>query len=122
MSTIEEKRALRGKGLTYAEIAKELGISKQAVAQVLSKEQKSHFRPWTSDRCIYVGVRNWMNENQITMAELLRRFGFQPGSALHYRYRDYLSGQTELRKHTIDKLLEITGLAYEEAFRQEDEE
>ena len=122
MSTIEEKRALREKGLTYAEIAKELGISRQAVAQVLSKEQKSHFRPWTSDRCPYVGLRNWLNENQIVMAELLRRLGFAPESEMYYRYRDYLSGRTELRKHTIDKLLEITGLAYEEAFRQEDEE
>ena len=122
MATIAEKRALREKGLTYKEIAKELGISRQAVAQVLSKEQKSYFRPWTADRCPYVGLRNWLNENQIVMAELLRRLGFAPESALHYRYRDYLSGRTELRKHTIDKLLEITGLTYEEAFRQEDEE
>lgn len=122
MATIAEKRALREKGLTYTEIAKELGISRQAVAQVLGKEQKAHFRPWTSDRCIYVGVRNWLNENRITMAELIRELGLVRNPALYDRYRRYLDGRTELRKHTIDKLLEITGLTYEEAFRQEGEE
>ena len=47
MRTYEQKKALRDKGLTYREIAAELGVSHQAVAQA------EHFTPTTWQQVLH---------------------------------------------------------------------
>lgn len=120
--TKAEKIALREQGLTYRQIADRLGISTQAVAQVLSKRQPSRFRLVAEEGCVYVGIRNWMNENKVGFTELVRRCGLQTAGGTYPRWRSYLTGQCDPPKRTIDKILRVTGLTYEEAFGRVDDE
>lgn len=120
MATYEQKRALREQGMTYQQIADKLGISKQAVAQTLAKTDTARARQIKPSMCIYPGLRNWMNANKVSMAELVRRCGYVPYSGNRSNFRDYLNGRHDLRKPTIDKILEITGMTYEQAFGEED--
>ena len=116
MSTFEEKRALRAQGLTYRQIAERLGISHQAVASSLSKSTEATFRFITSDRCIYEGLRAWMNNKKISVAELSRRLTRVPHTEAQNRLAKKLRGCSELKKNDIDKIIYITGLKYEELF------
>lgn len=111
-------RAEREKGLTYQQIAEKHGVSKQCVAQVCGKQSPWKFR--YNNTCIYLGLRRWMNENKITVSELVRRMGHVVHTTNHARIRDICLGRTELRKCEIDKLIEITGMTYEELFREEE--
>lgn len=102
--------------MTYAEIADTLGISKQAVARALAKGNPSYFQFISPKACVYTGLRKWMNANKVSMSELIRRCGLQAHPESVERYRNQLSGRTDLKKHMIDKILKVTGLTYEQAF------
>ena len=119
MSTLEQKKELRNKGLTYQEIANELGISKQAVAQSLSKYSPRYFRRVSPETCIYKGLRDWMNENKVTMAEFLRKLGLTTNYRNYALYAERLRGRTEFRKKEIDAILVFTGMTFEECFKEE---
>lgn len=110
--------AMHERGMTNPEIARELGCSLQNVAQILCKEGKAHFRPYSSERCIYIGLRSWLNKNRIGIAELCRRkYGRQGGNeASHFRER--LCGKRTLTMYDIDFFRELTGMSYEELFKE----
>lgn len=112
--------SLRDKGFTYDEIGKQCGISKQRVQQIIGKESKGTFRALTADRCIYDGIRLWMNANRITVTEMTRRLYGNTFPENYHRTRARLCGQKhDIGKSFIDKVLAITNLTYEEAFKQE---
>ena len=115
-ATYAQKVALRNQGMTYQQIADVLGISKQAVGNSLSRYDYRRFKYIQPEACVYEGLRVWMNEHHVNVSELVRRLGLQTAPANITRYRQILSGNYELRKATIDKILEITGLTYEQAF------
>lgn len=108
---IEICHALREKGLTYEEIGDIFGISKQAVHEALNKPRDG-FRETTVRRVKYVGLRNWMLNNRVSLAELERRCGDS------CRMRRSLVGPYEPSKRNIDAILKITGLTYEECFKE----
>lgn len=118
MSTREEKIALRDKGLTYKQIAACLGISYQAVSQSLATYEPRRFHHITEKQCVYPGVRRWMNENKVTFAEFIRRHGKTLHEQNYATLKSVLNGSTDPRKSTIDKILCITGMSYEEAFSE----
>ena len=114
-----ECEALRAQGKTYAEIAKVYGLSTQYINQMMARYKVSQFRPLTDEQCVFVGLRCWMNENKCSMAELARRrFGFFPGGTSMQGWRSKMHGGIQLKKDDIDKLIEITGMSYEELFRE----
>lgn len=117
MKKYEIYREEREKGLTYKQIAEKYGVSKQNVAQCCGKYNPNRFRFWTAELCVYPNVRNWLNENKISKAELIRRMGVRFHSNTNAVVRGYLKGKTYPPKQTIDKLLSITGLTYEEFFK-----
>ena len=57
-----------------------------------------------------------MNENKVSRNELARRCGYVSGRG--DAFAAYLKGECNPRKQVIDKLLEVTGLTYEEAFKR----
>ena len=59
-----------------------------------------------------------MNDNRVGIAPLTRKIYGNAGTESQNRISAYLKGYNELRKEMIDKLLAITGLTYEEAFRK----
>lgn len=120
MSSYEEKLELREQGLSYTQIAEKLGVSPQAVRQALAKHNPKYFQFVTEKGCIYKGLREWMNENKVSRAELIRRMGYEPLSETHTRFGNYLSGRSDFRKTNIDGILKVTGMTYEQAFGDPD--
>lgn len=110
--------AARAEGKTYKEIAQMYGVSYQAVQQSCARHTPHLFKPYNDKQVVYAGLRNWMNSNKISRAELIRRMGLIPHGTEMARCGDYLRGDVDLKKKTIDKLLEVTGLTYEDAFRR----
>lgn len=115
----EQYLILREQGLTYREIASRLGVTYQAVAQVCAKQGFAQFRKITPAGCVYPALRDWMNSNYVSRSELYRRM--HDGSACigraPYVIRERLSGRTLWRMDEINRLLDITGMTYEELFR-----
>ena len=111
--------AERAKGKTYREIAEQYGVSFQCVAIVCGKQDNARFRGWTAERCVYPNVRNWMNENKVSLKEFVRRMGEIPSSKSVACYSAYFKGSCYPSKAKIDKMLAVTGLTYEK-FWEED--
>lgn len=109
----------RAKGMTYKAIAGKHGVSKQAVADALGKSDEAKFRAWTEDRCIYPNLRNWLNENKVSMREFIRRAGLIPYGNNMSQYSAYFRGKQYPQKATIDKILKVTGLTYEKLWEVE---
>jgi hypothetical protein len=110
---------MRRDGHTYAEIAEEFGVSKQRVYQLIGQGDKRYFHTVSEKRCIWKGIREWMNDNRIGVSPLVRKMYGNANPTSQNRISGYLAGEIELRKEMIDILLDITGLTYEEAFRRE---
>lgn len=113
---------MREQGMTFKEIAIAYNISKQRVHQIIGRENKSYFITIRKDCCVFDAIRNWMNENKISMAELTRRLYGNSGVGNQKLTKSRLSGKFELKKTFIDKILTITNLTYEEAFKRSDTE
>lgn len=112
----DEMLSDRASGMTYAEIGKKHGISRQRVGQICGKWNKYCFRVIKEDGCIYVNLRNWMNKNSISRSELVRKMGMEPTGETMARIRSYLSGTNNPSKVYIDRLIEATGMPYEVLF------
>ena len=112
----EEMIAMREQGRTYEEIAKHFGVSRQRVFQIVGGTNPYHFVGVTDEQCVYPTIRKWMNDNKISRNEVTRMIY---GNILPNNYRRTmcrLAGRTEIGKDFIDKILELTGFTYEEAF------
>lgn len=110
--------AERAKGLTYEEIAKRFGVSRQAVSQACSKYEPSHFKPYTAGEVIYPNLRRWLNENKISRREFARRLGDVPYANISAQISGWFRGRYYPIKTTIDKMIAITGLSYEKLFEE----
>ena len=113
--------AEREKGLTYREIAEKYGVSKQTVAMACAQYSPGHFRPFSSRQVIYPNLRKWLNENKVGVSEFLRRMGNISTGGAYSTVRGWFSGRVYPPKQTIDKILAITGLTYEELWEVEGE-
>lgn len=116
----EEYEALRQEGYTYKEIADKVGCSRQNIQDVLARYNASQFKGFSKDRCVYDGLRKWLNENKCSLAELLRRiYGMNVSSPTHTRWASLLRGEHRFTMPDIDAVIDVVGLTYEELFRTE---
>ena len=61
--------------------------------------------------CIYPGIKLWMRENDMNLRTLAAKIGVNKATlGLNFR------GLTEMSMFTIRRILEITGLTFEQAF------
>ena len=120
-NVVQQMLAMQNDGKTYQQIGEAFGISRQRVHQMIGGRDVRFFRHIGTKTCIYKGVRKYLNDNQISIAELVRRtYGiYHPKN--FYSMRNRLSGVTDINKTYIDKILEVTGLTYEVAFELESE-
>lgn len=107
--------SLRECGLTYQEIGEVVGTSKQRVYQIIGKIDRARFKPITKEQCIYDGLRNWMNKKRISRKELARMMWGTLMSSCYDRLKSWLRG-TQMTMHTINLILTVTRLTYEQAF------
>lgn len=105
---------MREEGMTYEAIGRVFGISKQAAYEIHKRDYKGdHFRVSTVLEVKYIGLREWMLENRVSITALGKMCGV---TNLH---NGTLVGKHALTKPTIDKILKVTGLTYEECFKEE---
>lgn len=115
---------MRREGLSLRTIGDKHRVSLTTVCKVCNKYapelvRKSHIRNVTASKmyreCRYRGLVDWMIKNDTTAYELGRRAGVGDGMTIY----NMLTGRSDLRKRSIDKVLKHTGLTYEEAFREQ---
>ena len=113
-------RELRMQGLTFAEIGKRLGVSKQRIAQCCAG-MNPEATAWACHKedlesIAYVGLKKWMLENRVSVPELMRRIGLDTGSSRSKHFRNRLEGKTQLPMREIKKILAVTGGTFEQMF------
>lgn len=94
--------------MTYADIAKKYGVSRQAVHHCIKEygTLSINIKPTT---VIFPGLRRWMRDNHIFVSDLER----MTGKCL----RKSLSSGNISHKN-VSTILKTTGLSYEQAFGQ----
>jgi transcriptional regulator with XRE-family HTH domain len=100
--------AERAQGKTYRQIAEEYGVSFQGVYSAVnySRRTKEKIRRWKR-------LSLWMEENNKTEADLTRLLGCSTGVLCGWR-----TWKGDPSMHYINKLLEVTGIPYEELFAE----
>ena len=104
----------RANGKTVNEIARDHGVTHQAVSDGLKRIKAQRFRGWDDKRCIYKNLRQWLNDNQFGLSELVIMMGFAQSGTNTGRLRSWLKGECYPSKKNIDRLLLISGLTYEQ--------
>lgn len=113
---------LRKQGFTFAEIGEKLGISKQRVAQYFTGQALNdrHFVV-KKTACKYPNLRNWLNKEGWSMARLLVQCGYEYDPETARWLTKALTGSGySLSYDLIKKILNATGLTFEECFYLED--
>lgn len=108
------------KGLSCREIAGKYGISMQMVYSACGSVKKNRFRQYGPEACIWAGLRNWLNEQKVTRRALLQRMDLEYKSCNLERLNNNLRGKTDLRMSFIRKMMGITGMTFEELFREDE--
>lgn len=112
--TNEEKRIAQEmylEGKNIASIAKMLNYCHSTISKCLPAEIKiAYHRP---TKIIYPGITKWLAVNRSTVKALSEKIG-EGNKEPHLSA--ILHGKVSPRKTTIDKILAVTGLTYEEAF------
>lgn len=118
--TRDAARELRMQGLTFAEIGKRLGVSKQRIAQCcagMNPEQTAlACREKDLDCIVYAGLKKWMLENKVSVPEMMRRIGLDTGSRRSEYFKNRLKGKTRFPITEIKKILAVTGGTFEQMF------
>ena len=118
--TRDAARELRMQGLTFEEIGKRLGVSKQRASQCCAGMDPKR-TAWAChkkdlDSIIYAGLKNWMLENKVSVPEMMRRIGLDTGSSRSKHFRNRIEGKTQLPISEIKKILAVTGGTFEQMF------
>jgi transcriptional regulator with XRE-family HTH domain len=117
MNKKEQMLAMRNGGALYREIASVFGVSRQYVSLICGKSNPRRFIP-IGDNCVFPNLRKWMNRNRVSRGELLRRTGLEMHTNNYSRFNSIMRGEIQPRKDYIDRMLKVTGMSYEELFRQ----
>ena len=117
---VEDVRRLLLEGYTVKEIAEKLGVSKTRVYQITYSRMLSSFREITPEMNIYPNWRKWMNENSVSIRLFCEMMGLDLSSTNYNNVYGWMRGRCYPTKKNIDRILEATGLTYEQLFYQEE--
>lgn len=100
---------MRLNGATLQECADKFGVTREYIRQITPavRGNRRCFKV-----CIYPGVAKWLEDNDWTFSQLADKSGVSVAAL-----ETFLTGRGGTSKRTIDRLLEITGMTYEEAFK-----
>lgn len=113
----DEIVADRTAGMTYAQIGEKYGITRQRVGQIFGKHNRHNYRVVKKDGCIYINLREWMNQNFVNRAELLQKIGVEPTVTNMNVFRFHLRGLNGMSEEVISGLMRETGLSREKLFQ-----
>lgn len=120
MTTKERCLQLEAQGYNRKQIAEAVGVTRQRVYQILGTAEKGFFKPITEQGCIYPNWRKWMNDNKVSVPAFSRLMGMDSASRDYGLIKRWMRGDNFPLKFNIDKIIEITGLSYEELFSKEE--
>lgn len=115
----DEMWADREAGMTYDQIGKKHGVSRQRVYQICGHRNRLNFRVVKEDGCVYKNLREWMNANSVTRFELAERSGADPrymNSASMNRFRQAMLGRVDFPEEVVSAMVKITGMSREKLF------
>lgn len=116
----EDVRRLLVDGYTVKEIAEKLGVSKARIYQITYSKLLSSFKEITPKMNIYPNWRRWMNENSVSIPLFCELMGLDRNSSNYNNVYGWMRGRCYPTKKNIDRILETTGLTYEQLFYQEE--
>ena len=111
--TIDEKvkaYRMRLEGATYKEVGDYFGVSKQCIQQLLPRPEKTRVE-MSAESCIYKNISKWMLQEDVSYSKLALYSGLSTSGITRF-----LTGKGSANKSTIDKILDVTKMSYEEAF------
>lgn len=99
-------------GHTLVEVGDKFGVSKQRIDQMF---HATNIRvEMAAESCVYPNISKWMIANRSGFAVIARACETSTNAV---RYALTTGGN--IRKRTIDSILQLTGMTYEEAFFEE---
>ena len=116
----EEVKKLREDGYTIAQIADQYGVTRARIYQMTGHMKKRVFREIPEEMNIYPNWRNWMNENRVSPREMMQRAGLEQCQTNYHSIIGWMSGRCYPTKKNIDRILNATGLTYEQLFATEE--
>lgn len=103
-------------GLTHAQIAERLGVSKAYISLLLQGNiRNKKFHAWNLKEYKYPAIAKWANENQVSRKLMTEKMGYPPTSQNTVTSK---LKEGRFSKEDIDVLIDITGMKYEELFRK----
>lgn len=102
-------------GESYEAVGRTFGLTRQRIQQMfpMMRNEKMSQPKERPLRYVYPGIEKWMRENKITIANLSRSIGYTTSAV-----NQVLLGKNDPRKRFVDEVLALTGMTYEEAFKQ----
>jgi DNA-directed RNA polymerase, sigma subunit (sigma70/sigma32) len=107
--------SLRERGMSYQEIANIYNVSRQRIHQILKYQPHLNY---IEKVVVYPNLKKWMKENNCNISELNHLMGFNKNHKAILGKK--LKGKADLKLIEAHKLLEVTGLSFEECFCKED--
>ena len=107
---------MRLDGFTYQEIAEKFGVSRQYINQML-QNVISERRNKTLNKIVYPNIANWLKDNECSISEFVIRVGIKR-STLDYKLR----GRNKFNSDEIKRILDVTGMKFEECFKMKERE
>ena len=109
----------REAGMSYKDIAAKYGVSYQCVGDACRKYGVT-FRRHSESEVPFPYLRKWLNDNKVTRSDFARMMGLQPHNKTCDRITAWISGKHDPSKKSIDRMLAVTGLTYEQFFAREE--
>lgn len=112
---IEQIKEMREKGMTYDEISKEIGITRQQVWYTAKAGGIAGLNSIEkSKKVIYKGVQEWLIEHNMKLHDFCIKCGEDFGS--NSRTWKFLTGDHKGDFYMIKNILSATNMTFEEAF------
>lgn len=111
---IEKMRDELRNGKSTQDIANEIGVSRQRIAQLVGAVQS--MKKWNRTYSVYSGIDSWMKNNRVTYAQFNRMLGFSNSASSQLKLAYKLMGKHDMYKSLVDAILTVTQMTYEEAF------
>lgn len=111
-----EMRMKYSEGMGIKALSSQHNVSRQRVYQICRRKRHERFsnRTYISvSRVIYPNIRKWILENNMGICEFRERIGITCNCKILYI-------EKPIEMKTIRKILEVTGMTFEEAFEKED--